>query len=268
MDILTRNHVQDLGEGTTPLILAHGFGCDQQTWVPLLPYLLPHYRVILFDYAGCGRSDISAWEAKHYRTLIGYAQDLLGVCDALNLESPIILGHSISGTIAMLASLQEPGLFRKLITIGSSACYLNKKGYSGGFSKSEIWDLLQMMDRDYPAWASHLAPLAMENEDRPELTETLRQCFLAADPRVSRVFAEATLYCDIRSQLPQVSVPTDLLQSSRDAFVTPEAAQYLHEHLPDSEIHELDAHGHYPHVSEPAHIAQFIQQCISTRGLH
>jgi len=268
MDILTRNNVRDLGEGTTPLILAHGFACDQQIWEPLLQHLLPHYRVIAFDYTGCGHSDIGAWEAKLYRTLNGYVRDLLGVCDALELEQPIVFGHSISGTIAMLAAAQQPERFRQVITLGSSPCYLNKTGYSGGFSKKEIWDLLQMMEDDYRGWAGYVAPVAMENSDRPELAEILRQSFLMSDPRVARIFAEATLYCDIRSQLPSVTVPTDLLQSSHDAFVPPEAAQHLHDQLPDSRLHELDAHGHYPHVSDPAGIANIIQQCIRARARH
>jgi len=265
MDILSRNNVRSLGEGSTPVILAHGFGCDQSIWEPLLPYLLPHYRVIVFDYAGCGRSDVRAWEAKHYRTLNGYARDLLGVCDALELKKAVVVGHSISGTIAMLASVQQPERFHQLIAIGSSPCFLNKQGYTGGLSVQDVRELLAMMDRDHEGWADYLAPLAMDNSDQPELTEILRSSFRRSDPRVARIFAEATFYCDVRSQLPEVTVPTDLLRSSRDAFVTPEATQHLHEQLQDSRLHELDAHGHYPHVSDPPAMAEIIRHCISAR---
>ncbi|MEQ6886392.1 alpha/beta hydrolase [Salicola sp. Rm-C-2C1-2] len=268
MDILKRNHVHITGDGQTPLILAHGFGCDQQIWDGVLPYLTPRYRVVLFDYVGCGRSDTRAWSAERYHHLDGYCQDLLEVCDALALDNPLMVGHSVSGTIGMLASVARPGYFRQLIAIGPSPCYLNKGDYQGGYSEADIAGLLDMLERNRYEWAGYLAPLAMENSHRPELAERLRQSFLAGDPYLSRIFAEATFWCDVRDRMPSVTASVDLLHSSHDIIVPYSVIDYLHKVLPRNRVTPLNVAGHYPHVAEPEQVASAILTCLDQTEFH
>jgi len=59
--VLKRNNVHIIGRGTQPLLLAHGFGCDQHMWRYITPAFEKDYRIILFDYVGSGGSDISAY---------------------------------------------------------------------------------------------------------------------------------------------------------------------------------------------------------------
>ena len=61
MDALKRNNVHVIGEGERTFLLAHGFGCDQNMWQFLVPQLTGHGRLVLFDFVGSGRSDISAY---------------------------------------------------------------------------------------------------------------------------------------------------------------------------------------------------------------
>src|SRR5947209_8562895 len=58
-DVLKRNHVTVTGRGRQPLLFAHGFGCDQTMWRFITPAFEEDYRVILFDYVGSGKSDLS-----------------------------------------------------------------------------------------------------------------------------------------------------------------------------------------------------------------
>ena len=44
------------------VMLAHGFGCDQNMWRLVAPALARDFRVVLFDHVGSGRSDLSAWD--------------------------------------------------------------------------------------------------------------------------------------------------------------------------------------------------------------
>src|SRR5579885_2321799 len=75
--MLARNHVNVQGEGTRPLVFAHGFGCDQNMWRFVEPAFRGRFRTVLFDYVGLGRSDRAAFDPNRYSTLDGYAQDLL-----------------------------------------------------------------------------------------------------------------------------------------------------------------------------------------------
>src|SRR5687768_7506758 len=110
-EIRTRNNVKVFGRGTQPMLFAHGFGCDQNMWRYITPAFQDDYRIVLFDYVGSGKSDLRAYDAKRYSDLGGYAQDILDVCQALNLRDTILVAHSVSAMIAILAAKQEPDRF-------------------------------------------------------------------------------------------------------------------------------------------------------------
>src|SRR5687767_5841278 len=91
-DILARNHVNVFGEGSQPMLFAHGFGCDQNMWRFVTPAFESDYRIVLFDYVGAGKSDLAAYDPDRYGRLDGYAQDILDVCHALDLRDVILVG--------------------------------------------------------------------------------------------------------------------------------------------------------------------------------
>src|SRR5688572_22510364 len=105
-DVLSRNNVKVFGRGTQPMLFAHGFGCDQNMWRYVTPAFEDDYRIVLFDYVGSGKSDLAAYDPERYSRLDGYAQDVLEVCRALDLRDVILVGHSVSSMVAVLAAKQ------------------------------------------------------------------------------------------------------------------------------------------------------------------
>ena len=77
INVLERNNVKVTGNGETTLMLAHGFGCDQNMWRFMLPTLESNYKVVLFDYVGCGQSDTSAFDKKGTSHLMAMHKMLL-----------------------------------------------------------------------------------------------------------------------------------------------------------------------------------------------
>ncbi len=55
MTVISRNHVVTAGTGPTPMIFAHGFGCDQNMWRFVTPALEADYLTVLFDHVGGGK---------------------------------------------------------------------------------------------------------------------------------------------------------------------------------------------------------------------
>ncbi|HET8656448.1 MAG TPA: alpha/beta hydrolase [Longimicrobiaceae bacterium] len=263
-DVLTRNNVKVFGAGTQPMVFAHGFGCDQNMWRFVAPAFADDYRIVLFDYVGSGRSDLSAYEADRYGRLDGYAQDVLDVCHALELEDVILVAHSVSSMIAVLAANREPDLFESLILIGPSPRYINDPPeYVGGFERGDIEGLLEMMDRNYIGWANFLAPAIMKNPERPELGEELTESFCSTDPVIARRFAEATFFADNRADLARVRVPALILQCSDDMIAPAEVGEYLHRQLPGSTLRQMQATGHCPHMSHPEETIEVIREYLA-----
>ncbi|MGB2992014.1 MAG: alpha/beta hydrolase [Paenisporosarcina sp.] len=261
--ILKRNYINVSGKGPKTVVFAHGFGCDQLVWRDIAPAFEEDYQVVLFDYVGSGRSDKSQYSPERYSSLKGYAHDVLEVCDALELKNIVLVGHSVSSMVGVLASIERPELMEKLIMIGPSPRYLNEPGYQGGFEKSDIEALLDMMEKNYNEWAKYLAPVAMGNDAGPELTADFERQLCSNDPLIARQFAEVTFTSDIRSELTKVSTPTLILQTLDDAIAPVEIGEYVHSKIPESEFVLMQATGHNPHINEPEETISYIKAFLS-----
>ena len=262
-DILARNNVRVFGSGERAMLFAHGFGCDQNMWRLVTPAFERDYRIVLFDYVGSGKSDLSAYDAERYSTLDGYAQDVLDVCEAVDLRDAIFVGHSVSAMVGVIAARRAPERFSQLIMIGPSPRYINDDGYTGGFEHADIEGLLDLMDRNFIGWANFLAPVIMKNEDRPELTAELHGSFCSTDPQIARRFAEATFFADNRADLPETQTPALVLQCSEDAIAPREVGEYVFRSLPRGTFRMLKATGHCPHLSHPEETVEAIKEYLA-----
>jgi sigma-B regulation protein RsbQ len=261
--VLSRNNVKVFGDGSQPMLFAHGFGCDQNMWRFVTPAFADDYKIVLFDYVGSGKSDLGAYDKNKYRNLNGYAQDVLDVCHALDLQNVIFVGHSVSSMVGVLAAIREPSLFSNLILVGPSPRYINDPPYVGGFERRDIDELLDTMDKNYIGWANFLAPAIMKNADRPELAEELTESFCSTDPVIARNFAEATFFADNRADLPKVGVPALILQCSDDIIAPTSVGDFLAREMRGSTLHQLRATGHCPHMSHPEETIEAIKSYLA-----
>jgi sigma-B regulation protein RsbQ len=244
------------------MLFAHGFGCDQNMWRYVKPHFEKDYRVVLFDYVGSGKSDVSAYDPKRYDSLAGYARDVLDVIHALDLSRIIFVGHSVSSMIGVLAANEEPDRFERLILVGPSPRYINDAPYVGGFEQRDIDGLFEMMDHNFIGWANFLAPAIMKNPDRPELGAELTESFCSTDPVIASQFARATFLADNREDLSRVKVPSLILQCSDDMVAPLEVGDYLHRELPGSTLRVMNAVGHCPHMSDPEETVSLIKEYL------
>ncbi|WP_447006509.1 alpha/beta fold hydrolase [Saccharothrix isguenensis] len=263
MDSLSRNNVVVVGRDDGPVVvLAHGFGCDQNMWRLVVPALAEKCRVVLFDHVGAGKSDLSAWDAQRYSTLDGYASDVLDVLRELDLRDVVFVGHSVAAMIGVLAAAAEPTRFGSLVLVTPSPRYIDDGDYRGGFSAADIDELLDSLESNYLGWSATMAPVIMGNPDRPELGDELTNSFCRTDPEVARVFARTTFLSDNRADLARVTVPTLVLECAQDVIAPPEVGAYVHARIPGSTRVTLDATGHCPQLSAPEATAEAILRFV------
>ncbi|GAA3646772.1 alpha/beta fold hydrolase [Streptomyces chitinivorans] len=266
MDVRRRNNVTVTGREDGPVVmLAHGFGCDQNLWRLVAPALAEEFRVVLFDHVGSGRSDPSAWDEERYSSLEGYAQDVLEICRALDLRDVVFVGHSVSAMIGVLAVLREPERFAKLVLLTPSPSYIDEGDYRGGFSRADIEELLESLESNYLGWSAVMAPVIMGNPDRPELGEELTNSFCRTDPRMARVFARTTFLSDNREDLAGVTVPTLVVECAHDTLAPREVGAFVRNEITGSTLVTLDAHGHCPQLSNPGPTAEAIASFARAR---
>lgn len=266
MDIVKRNNVLIRGRGEQVILFAHGYGCDQNMWRFITPAFLEDYKVVLFDHVGSGKSDWSAYEKKKYANLQGYADDILEICETLKLEKVILIAHSVSTMIALLAAKKKPNLFSKLVMIGPSPRYINDPEYYGGFSEADILEMVDALDSNYLGWSSSITPVIMGNPDKPELTEELNNSFCLHDPEIAKHFARVTFLGDNRNDLPDLHTPALILQCSQDIIAPMKVGEYLNKHIRNSQLVVLEATGHCPHLSHPSETIEIIKKYISSKA--
>jgi sigma-B regulation protein RsbQ len=259
---IRRNNVKITGVGERTIVFAHGFGCDQSMWRHVVPAFEGKFRIVLFDIIGAGGSDLGAYDPIKYSSLSGYADDLVEIGEELNLTDAILVGHSVSAMIGVLASLKAPDLFSSMVMVGPSPRYINDGDYVGGFGADQIEELLMFLGENPMGWSQTMAPAIMGNPDCPELGEELTASFCRFDPIIAKDFARATFTSDNRADLPKVKAKTLILQCSEDIIAPDCVGAYVQVAIPGSTLVHLAATGHCPNLSAPAEVIAAIQAFV------
>lgn len=92
------------GKGKITLLFVHGAFINQTYWGKQVEYFMPHYKIVTIDLPGHGNSgkDRQDW------SLEGFAEDINYVIDRLKLKNVILIGHSMSGDINLMAATNKP----------------------------------------------------------------------------------------------------------------------------------------------------------------
>jgi len=253
--VLARNNVHIEGQGSRPMMFCPGLGADQTLWRSLTPYFTADWRIVLFDQIGTGDSDRSEYRWQRYQSLEGYVDDVLQICDALDIDHAVFVGHSIGATIGVKAANLAPARIAALIMIGASARYLNDDGYVGGFERADIDEFLFLLQANHEPWARQMAAQLVAANDRPELAELLVNTYFKVDPVIAKQFAELAMLADSRCDMAACQKPALIVHCTGDMFVPLEASRSLQQLMKSSKYVLIDARGHFPHLSAPAETA-------------
>jgi len=103
------------GQGK-PLLLMAGLASDSQSWQPAINDLIHHFKVIIFDNRGVGRTTPQEVEI----TIPKMADDCIDLIKHLGFKTVNLLGHSMGGIIAQDCAIRYPCYIEKLILSGTS----------------------------------------------------------------------------------------------------------------------------------------------------
>lgn len=268
MDLAERHAVRIIGDGEPTYLLCHGLGGHQGQWQPIADALSATARVITFDIAGSGASDPTLYSPVRHSSVFGFADDIAALCAALDLRGAVCIAHSISGMAALLAAAADPGLFSRIVTIGSTASYVDDPdhGYTGGFDEQTVSTMLAAAESDFTMWAAGFAPLLMKNADRPELTQEFAASLRGYRPDLAITVFRAAFTGDFRAHMPKVRTPTLVLQGTDDPAVPIPAARWLAHSVQDGTFEELYVEGHFPHVVAPHLVLDAIRSWMGRRA--
>lgn len=249
-----RNRVRTIGNGPDLVVFSHGLGTDQSAWDSVIAKLPDTVTALVFDLPGAGPLLPADFQPENYSSIADYADELLALLEELEVRRCTYVGHSVSGMIGVLASIEAPALFKQIVLLNSSPRYLDGPDYVGGFDQAEIDALISSMSDNYQAWVAGFAPQAVR-ADVPQAIAEFSAGLLAMRPDYTARISKMIFTSDLRHMLGLVTVPT-LLIHARDDIAVPEAvAHYLCRNIPGSRLTWIGAVGHMPHLAAPDEVA-------------
>lgn len=230
------------GEGF-PLVMIAGMSVNMDSWDPrLVAELSRKFKLVMFDNRGVGRTDVS--DRKY--TIKLFADDTVGLMDALGISKAHILGHSMGGRIAQELVLNYPKKVEKLV-LCSASC-------GGPKSVPMSKDVMGRFMADRSTLSQEEAvkmvtPLFLTEDfikKNPDLVELIIQQGRKA-PISNEVFKRqviASMECDTHDRLSQIRAPTLILQGKQDILIPPRNASILAEAIPNAKLVYFEKSAH------------------------
>ncbi len=251
------------GEGPA-LVLVHGALSDGRVWQGQVDDLSEEFTVVAWDAPGCGQS---ADPPESFR-MPEYADCLVGLVEALELEKPHVLGHSFGGALVLEAYRRHPTFPATLILAGGYA------GWAGSLPADEVSRRLSFAERA----ADSLSTGGFQPRSMPGLFSAtmpvdgarwLETIMADSRPVATRAMAHALAECNLNDMLSGVTVPTLLLYGDADERSGPDVAKALNERIPTSSLSILPGLGHMAYLESPEQfddaIRHFLRPLLSRR---
>ncbi|HIJ80122.1 MAG TPA: alpha/beta hydrolase [Desulfuromonadales bacterium] len=254
----------DQGEGT-PIILLHGWGVSSAIWRYQIEGLGDRCRVITPDLRGHGNSKIV--DAGY--DFPAFADDLVDLVTALDLHKVLLVGWSMGAEVATQAYSQIADRFCGLVLVSATPCFIARDRFRYGLSAAELDGMrLKVRRGSRRALDGFYGRLFEEGEldagCRDEIDRLLAGCATPDTPALLGAL-DALAGADMRPLLPEITVPTLIVNGDCDRICLPQASRFLADSIPGSVQREFNGCGHAPFLSRPgifnAEIISFIERC-------
>jgi pimeloyl-ACP methyl ester carboxylesterase len=231
-----------------PVLLLHGVTDSWRSFAPMLAHLPRSMHAFALSQRGHGDSDRpTAGYAPH-----DFAADLAAFMDAVGLEAAIIVGHSMSASIAQRFALDFPERTLALTLVGSFFA-----GWRGSPAAVELWDSVvsTLTDPIDPGFVREFQESTIARPVPPTFLDTVVQESLKVPARVWRAVFESFLEADFSAQLGQIQVPTLIVWGDRDAICPRGEQEALAAAIPGARLVVYPEAGHAPHWERPERFA-------------
>ena len=236
-------YYQVRGAGT-PLMLLMGFGADGDVWELHAAAYAKHFKCIILDNRGVGKSDAPAGP---YSTAM-MADDVVAVMDHLNIDKTQVAGISMGGAIAQSLAINHPDRVTSLTLISTwpvfnnyaKTVYENLKKLRKVVAPDDFMELLQLWIFAPPHYEDNMSDLkagqlsAKENNN-PQSTDGF-------DGQL-----DACIHHNVVDRLHEINVPTLITIGMMDIFTPPPFSDIMHEKIAGSIIERFPTGGHVHH---------------------
>ena len=239
-----RIYWEERGSGE-PLLMIMGLGYSLEMWGRVVPGLAEHYRVIVFDNRGVGRSDVPPGPY----AIADMAADAEAVMRAAGLERAHVLGVSMGGMIAQEFTLAYPECVHSLV-LGCTA-FGGPRAVSASPLVIAILFARATMGAEEAvrAMVPYIYDAGTPRERIEEDLALRRQTLPTAEGYLAQV--KAVMSWSSYDRLPEISAPTLVIHGATDELVPPQNGKLIAERIAGAELVILPSASHIYFTDQP-----------------
>jgi len=229
------------GRGDTALVFLHGWCGDHEYWKHQVEAFAADYRVVALDQAGHGESgkDRKAWTAG------GLAGDVAAVVKELGLKRVILVGHSMGGTVGLLAAKRMPATVVAVIGVDT----LQNAEFK--LPEEVRKQLLDGMEKDFKGTVRVTFDGLLPEKTDAEVKKWLRTRAEGQDPKMAIPLMRDLFDLDAKTAFQEAKVPVRCINSAGGyQYFTPTAVE-INKKYADFGAVTIDGVGHYPMLEKP-----------------
>ena len=262
--------VVEAGAGE-PVIMLHGLGATKASFLPTVGALAPEYHTIAVDLPGFGDSDKplrAAYDARFF------AEAIISLLDALDLERAHVIGNSMGGRVAIELGLRYPERLGRLVLLAPSLAWLRPRPWApflrwvptqlGAIQPAPRPLVETIVRRLIPGSDSEWTSAGIDEFLRSYLTPSGRAAFYAAARNI--YLEEPRGPNGFWTRLPSLTVESLFVWGRRDALVPIAFEHHVRAALPTARHLELDC-GHVPQLERPRETHAAIEEFLTEAPL-
>ncbi|HEV2507443.1 MAG TPA: alpha/beta hydrolase [Mesorhizobium sp.] len=263
-----RIHYVDVGEGP-PIVFLHGLGAQLHHFThPLFKVFGPGYRLIALDRPGSGYSTRARGSSGR---LPEQAEIVRAFMEKLGLEKPVIVGHSLGGSVALAIAVEHPEAISGLVLLAALTHreVELRPEFKALFVSSPLKRFILAHTVSAPAglkYGMKTMELIFAPHPPPKDYMTENGGYIGLRP--SHYYASATDFAVIEMDLPRLSeryneitVPSGLLFGGVDPIISLDVqGTPVKEKIEGLELEVAENLGHMPQFIGPEQVASFIRR--------
>ena len=249
---------QEMGEGR-PIIILHGLFGSARNWQGIARSLAENHRVITPDLRNHGHSF-----HEDSMSYIDMADDVIALCDHLNINDAILTGHSMGGKVAMTIALTHAEQFSALIIVDIAPF-----DYEHNFHTL----VESMLNMDLDKIKNRAEAEAVLNKATKDINtvQFIMQNLIREEGQFRWRINLETIY----KSLPLVTgfpdnlktrschMPSLFLGGSESAYIKSNHNAAIYQHFPAAEITMIEGSGHWLHAEKPKEFLQEVKTFIN-----
>ncbi len=255
-DTLTLHY--ELDDFTNPwtipdtMLLIHGVADTSKAWFAWVPQLARRFRLLRPDLRGFGQSSVPSHD--YQWSLTGFARDLKGLLDQLQLSSVHVVGQRVGGSVAMQFAHDYPAAVKSLTVIGGPATLKRSSLNPGGW-------LEQVQREGVEAWARSTMGRRLGNVSSAMREWWIKEMGKAPQQTMEGIFRYVATM-DITALLPRITAPTLVITSDRGALASVETVREWQTQIPNSQLLVLPSTAYHLAAAHPEECATAVLKFI------